>query len=368
MNRIYALLIKEILAVWSDKKSRTILIIPPLIQLLIFAFAVTLDVKNVSMGILNRDGGERSIELTQRFHGSPIFSHITYLQSVEEIAPYIDNQRGLMVLSIDSQFSRQLDANKKTNVQLILDGRKSNTSQIVAGYAKTVINHYANEWGASQGVQVEPATLIPRYWFNPNLYFYWANIPSLVGILTMLVGLLVTALSVARERELGTFDQLLVSPLGPREILLGKAIPAVLIGIAEGSIILLVGIFFFGVPFQGHILFLYSSMLFFISSVVGIGLFISSLCSTQQQAILGTFVFMAPAVMLSGFATPIENMPQWLQYFTYANPLRYFIIISKGIFLKAMPMQDVWHYTWPLSIIAAFTLSGTSLFFRKRLQ
>lgn len=185
----------------------------------------------------------------------------------------------------------------------------------------------------------------------------------------MLVGLLVTALSVARERELGTFDQLLVSPLQPREILLGKTIPAITIGMVEGTLILIAGIFLFGIPFTGSLFLLYVSMFFYIAAIVGIGLFISSLSSTQQQAILGAFVFMSPAVMLSGFATPIENMPEWLQYVTYLNPPpRYFIIIAKGVFLKAMPAKMVLHYTWPLMIIAFFTLTGAGVFFRRRLQ
>lgn len=184
----------------------------------------------------------------------------------------------------------------------------------------------------------------------------------------MLVGLLVTALSVARERELGTFDQLLVSPVSPGEILLGKIIPGTIIGMCEGSIILLVGVLLFQVPFTGSLLLYYASMFLFVNSVVGFGLFISSLCNTQQQAILGTFVFMSPAVLLSGFATPIENMPDWLQVVTYANPLRYFLIVSKGIFLKAMPFHIVARTIWPLIPIAAVSLTIAGWLFRRRLD
>lgn len=184
----------------------------------------------------------------------------------------------------------------------------------------------------------------------------------------MLEALIITALSVARERELGTFDQLLVSPLRPIEILIGKTIPAIIIAIAAGSVIIFSGIYFFQIPFTGSLPALYCSMFVFIIAIVGIGLFISSLCSTQQQAILGSFIFMSPSISLSGFATPIENMPYWLQPFTYAIPLRHFLVITKGSFLKAMPMDVILSNTWPMAIIALFTLSGATWFFRHRLQ
>lgn len=366
--RILTLIHKEILAVWRDKKSRIVLIVPPLVQLLVFSFAATLDVKNVSIGILNRDNGEQAIELMQRFQGSPIFTTITFLQSVSQIAPFIDNQRGVMVLSIDEQFSRNLNAEKQANIQLILDGRKSNTTQIVAGYSGQVIDQFNRDFAAQKGIALQNTQLIPRNWYNPNLLYYWFIVPSLSGILTMLVGLTVTALSIARERELGTFDQLLVSPIQPIEILIGKTIPAIVIGMIEGSVIITAAIFLFGIPLTGNLLYLYLNMFVFISSIVGVGLFISSLCSTQQQAILGSFLFMTPAVLLSGFATPIENMPDWLQVVTYANPLRYYLIVAKGVFLKAMPLNIVLNNTWPLLIIAAFTLTGATWFFRRRLE
>jgi ABC-2 type transport system permease protein len=363
-----ALIVKEILTLLRDKKARFVLIVPPLVQLFVFAFAATLDVKNASIGIVNRDNGEKSIELLQRFHGSSTFASIVYLKSIDEIASFIDEQKGVMVISIDEQFSRNLDAKKPVDMQLILDGRKSNTAQIVAGYAAQIIERFNDDIASRVGVKLQTTKLIQRNWFNPNLLYIWYNVPSLSGVLTMLVGLIVTALSVAREREMGTFDQLLVSPLRPIEILLGKTIPAIIIALAEGSIIVLVGIFIFKIPFMGHLLVLYFSLFVFVCSIVGVGLFISSLSQTQQQAILGTFVFMSPSVLLSGFATPIENMPHWLQYITYANPLRYMMVITKGVFLKAMPFSSVIHNIWPMMLIACVTLSGATWLFRRRLE
>lgn len=366
--RIYTLVIKEILTVLRDRKARLVLIVPPLLQLFIFAFAATLDVKNVPIGILNRDKGHESLELVHRFRGSPFFSRMIYLQSVEEIAPFVDNQRGAMVVSIDEQFSRDLKIRRPATVQLILDGRKSNTAQIIAGYAAQIVEQYNQDLAARVATRLQSTRLVPRTWFNPNLLYYWYNVPSLVGILTMLVALTITALSVAREREMGTFDQLLVSPLQPTEIMLGKAIPAILIGLGEGTLVLLVAIFVFGIPFTGSLLPLYGSLLVFVSAIVGVGLFISSLCMTQQQAILGTFVFMSPAVLLSGFATPIENMPLWLQGVTYLNPLRYILVVAKGVFLKAMPGDIVFHHTWPMALIALVNLSFATWFFHRRLE
>ena len=367
-NRIKALIMKEFLAVWRDPRSRIVLIIPPLVQLFIFSFAATLDVKNVTIGIVNRDNGVQGYELTQRFNGSPIFTHIHYLESVDEIAPFIDNEKGLMVVSIDEQFSRTIEMGNPASVQLILDGRHSNATQIIAGYASFIIDQFATDVGTKQNVVPQNTHLVPRNWFNPNLLYYWYNVPCLVGILTMLTGLIVTSLSVAREREMGTFDQLLVSPMTPIEILIGKSIPAILIGIGEGSIILTAGIFILNVPFTGNLLVLYFSLFVFVCAAVGVGLFISSLCSTQQQAILGAYVFISPSVLLSGFATPIENMPDWLQPFTYLNPLRFILVILKGSFLKAMPVRDVLDNVWPIAIIAIVTLTSSAFFFKRRLQ
>lgn len=368
LQRIFALFVKELIAVWKDKKSRAVLIFPPLIQLCVFTWAATLDVKNVSIGILNLDYGKPAYELVQRFHTSSTFHKITYLHSFDEIEKFIQRGNGLMVLSIDEQFSKNLEKKSPSSVQLILDGRKSNATQILAGYATQIIEHFYSNFALDNEIATQPTYLVTRNWFNPNLFFYWYNVPCLFGVLTMVVGLLVTALSIARERELGTFNQLLVSPCTPLEMLIGKALPAIIIGILEGSLILIVGVLLFQVPFEGNLLFLYFAMLCFICAIVGIGLFISSLCFTQQQAILGGFMFMVPAIILSGFATPIENMPKWLQYFTLANPLRYFLVITKGIFLKNMNFSIVLSNIWPMILIAIFTNGLASWYFRKRLE
>ncbi len=368
IHRVFSLIWKELLTVLRDKKVRFSILIPPIIQLCIFTFAATLDVKNVPIGILNKDHGEQGFELAQRFHGSRTFTHIVYLKGVEEIAPFIDNQKGVMVVSMDAQFSRNLDAKKTAKVQLILDGRKSNTAQIVTGYATSIINQFNADVAEKAGAPPPKASLISRVWFNPNSLYFWYNIPSLVAVLSMLTCLVVTTQSIARERELGTFDQLVVSPLTPYEILIGKIVPGILIGMVEGLFLLCIGVFILQVPFTGSVSLFFLSLFVFVCSISGIGLFISTLCVTQQQAMLGTFIFMAPTTILSGFATPIENMPTWLQPVTYVMPLRYMLIIAKGSFLKAMPAGAVLSNVWQMVIIAMFTLLGAHLFFRRRLE
>lgn len=368
LKRIVSLIAKELIGLWRDKKSRMAILVPPVIQLILFTFAATLDVKNVSIGVLNRDNGKESFELVQRFRGSPTFSHIAHLEAVEEIAPFIDRQDGVLVLSIDETFSRTLNEGLPATVQLIFDGRKSNTAQIVAGYATNIIYQFNNEFALNNEIRQQNVELSPRNWYNPNILYYWYNVPCLVVIISMLTCLIVTSTSVARERELGTFDQLLVSPLIPIEILIGKIVPGIIVGVLEGTLILTVGILAFQVPFTGSLILFYLSLFIFVYSISGVGLFISSLCATQQQAILGIFVFMIPAMLLSGFASPIENMPDWLQPFTYFFPVRYMLVIAKGIALKAMPASVVFTQTWPILIISFFTQSIAAFCFRKKLE
>jgi ABC-2 type transport system permease protein len=367
LTHILALVWKEFLAVLRDKKSRISILMPPLIQLLLFTPAATLDVKNVPIGIWDQDRGDKAFELVQRFYGSPFFSKIIHLKKEQEIKPFLDEQKGVMVVVLDESFSLELNQKKSAKVQLILDGRKSNTAQILAGYTANIIEDYNQELQAKMDLIPPKRTqLLPRFWYNPNLLYPWYNISSLVATLTMLACLVVTTQSIARERELGTFDQLLVSPLTSFEILLGKMVPGVVIGMLEGTFLMFVGTLLYKVPFTGSVLLFFLSQFIFVISISGVGLFISSLSATQQQAMLGTFVFMIPAVLLSGFATPIENMPHWLQPVTYIIPLKYMLVISKGLFLKAMPFGIVWENLWPMALISVFTLAGASIFFKRR--
>jgi ABC-2 type transport system permease protein len=367
-RRIWTLIIKEFLAVLKDKKSRTVLILPPLMQLFVFSWAATLDVKNVSIGIFNNDSGKLSFELIQRFKGSPTFTHIYYLEKEQDIRPFIDNQKGSAVLHFDEQFSRDLLAGKPASMQMILDGRKSNSTQIILGYANRIVDQFNKDLAVERNLPTSSTVLIPRNWFNSNLIYTWFTVPGLVATLAMLTSLLVTAMTVAREKELGTFEQLLVSPLLPIDILIGKTVPGIIIGMGQATLMILAAVFIFNVPLTGSLWLLYGSLFFFIISVVGVGLFLSSLSKTQQQALLYVFMFVAPAVILSGFATPVENMPVWLQKVTVINPLKHFLIICRGVFLKEMTFDMVLSHVYPIVLIAAFNLVAATWFFRKRIE
>ncbi len=367
--RIQALIIKEILAVWRDPKSRFAMVGPPLLQLFIFSHAVTLEVTNISIGVHNQDLGWYSHELVERIEGSPYVSKVFHIRDNKEVKRIIDTQQAIVIVQFQQDFSRELAAGKQGTVQLILDGRRSNAAQIVTGYVNQIFQGFNKDILKRKGFDVpEPIVVESRAFFNPNLDYIFYTGPSLVAILSMLIAITVTSLSVARERENGTFDQLLVSPLQAWEILIGKTIPALIIGIGEGLFMMFMFLLFFDVPFRGSFLLLFFSMTIFLLSVVGNGLFISALSQTQQQAVLGTFVLMVPMIMLSGYATPIENMPTWLQPFTNLLAIKHFFIIIKGIFLKDMSFSEVLWHTWPMVIIAIVTLFVASWMFKSRME
>ena len=365
-SRIATLIIKELQALLRDPQSRRLLIMPVILQLALFPFAATLEVENNTLAVFNEDNGAESSELLQRFSQAQAFTEMLTLHSEAEVRRTLDNQRALIVLRFPIDFSRDVVAGRPASIQALLDGRRSNSGQIVLGYVQQILQGYTDERLADQK-RVVPSRLVVRNWFNPNLDYVRHIVPSLVAIITTITSLIVTSLSVAREREQGTFDQLLVSPLTPGMIMVGKTIPAMLVAMAQATIILTAGVFVYRIPFQGSLALLYGSMIFYILALAGFGLLISSICATQQQAFLGVFSFVMPAILLSGFTAPIENMPMWLQYLDWVNPLRHFIVIVKGVFLKDIGPIQLLPHLWPLLVIATGTLSAANWLFRKRL-
>jgi len=376
LNRVWFLVRREFLAIWKDKRSRIVLILPPIIQLFVFSYAATFDVKDATLGILNEDMGPAGRELVAQFTASQAFVPVTRLTSSRQIAPIIENERALAVLRIGPTFSRDI-AIAQTNgrspeIQFIVDGRHSNTALITISYVNNIIEDFMLALAARQAQPAGTALVTPRLithaWFNPNFESRWFIISGLVATLTMIVAAVTTALSVARERELGTFEQLLVTPLRPLELLIGKIMPPAILGLMEGLLLALIGIFIFDVPLRGNPIVLVLTLAIFLLSVTSVGLMISSLTSTQQQAMISAFCFLMPAIILSGFATPIENMPEWLQTLTYVNPLRYMLTISRGIFLQDMPLASVLSNVWPMAIIGVVTAVSAAWLFRNRLQ
>lgn len=272
-----------------------------------------------------------------------------------------------MALHIGPHFSRDLLLNRPAQLQVIVDGRDSNTASLVLGYAQNIVTDFSQGWVSSHGETPSPIRLAERTWFNPNLESRWFVVPGIVGLLTLVVTMLVTALSVAREREAGTFDQVLVTPMRPIEILLGKALPGFIIGFIESTFIIIIATVWFHIPLRGSLVALYLGLFLFLLSTIGVGLMISSIAVTQQQGLLGAFLFLVPSIILSGFATPIANMPPAVQYLTLINPMRYFLVILRSVFLKGATVHLLLSQYWPMAVIGLTNLFVASRLFRRRL-
>lgn len=364
MERLKAIVVKEAWALLRDPRGRITLFLPPIIQLLLFSFAATLEVKNADVGYLDLSGGVEAAEVLTRIEASGNFDEVRRLSSYEELEAAIDRQEIIAALVFDQRFDRATLERGTATLGVILDGRRINAAQIVSRYISTIAGSVGME---AAPVQSRAPPSITRSWFNPNLDFIWFNIPALACIIVSVSALSITAQSVARERELGTFDQLMVSPLRVHEILIGKIVPPFLVSIING-LLFVVAAPLFGVPFTGSLLLFVLGLSFYALALGGFGMFVSSLSKTQQQAFLGSFVITVPIVMLSGFAAPIANMPEWLQPLTYIIPARYFLEMSLGIFLKDMPLSDVLGLLWPLVLLAIATLSASAWFFRARME
>lgn len=342
LRRMAIIVRKELLVLLCNKVSRMLIIVPPLMQIVVFGWAATMEVRNVDVAVLNQDSGNWSREIVRRLQGSHTFRSVTFLDGEADIRPTIERQKALFVMVFDDEFSRRVDAGAPAQMQVILDGRRSNAAQIASYYLETIARGIGESTprgkmalGAATDAGGAPKLDVRvRCWFNPNLEFQWFFLPNLIGMLGFMLGLVVTGLSVAREREVGTFDQLLVSPATPTEIALAKLVPGCLVGLVHGTIFLLISVFGFGVPFTGSLVLLYVAMLVFAMASGGVGLMVSSLSATQQQAFLGAFTVGVPCILISGAVTPVINMPPFLQYASQLNPMRHFTTIVQGVFLK----------------------------------
>lgn len=367
-RRIISLIKKEFWSIWKDPKSRALVIFPPILQLIIFAQAATMEVRNIDMAVLDRSNTLQSRNLIDEFKHSRWFKNVISVENENQIAQMIRTRKVQLALTINTDFSTKLMKNQPTNVQVLLDGRQTNVAGITNGYAATIISQFENEYFPKGYESVPRVTPVIRNWFNPNLFYLWYTVVSLIAILATTISLILTSLSIARERELGTFDQLIVSPLRSFEILAGKTIPPMMIALVLVTIMALVIILFFKVPFSGSVVLFYLSIFIYLLSMTGIGLFISSICKTQQQAILGAFTFQMPAILLSGYISPVEDMPVFFQGISCLNPVRFFIVIIKGVYLKAMPAPYVFENLIPLILISILTLTAADWMFKRNLD
>jgi ABC-2 type transport system permease protein len=367
--RILALIRKELIAVLKDPRARFTILVPPMMQCVIFGYAASYDLNDVPYAVLNQDGGPLSYDLLARLDGSGVFRRVADLHRQSDIATSIDDRLALLVIQFPQDFERRVRLGQGADLQVIADGRNSNTAGTAVLYVGTAVDSFNADWlSAHRQSQTGPAIqIVSRAWFNPNLETRWMMIPSLIGTLTMMQTMLLTAMSVAREREQGTFDQLLVTPFRPAEIMAGKAIPSVLIGTVQATSVLLIAQLWFHIPFAGSFATLYAGLGVFLLAAVGIGLFLSSLVATMQQAMLFSFVAILPFSLLSGLTTPIANMPLVLQYFTYVNPLRYAIEITQRVYLEGATLTQLVPDLWPLAVIAAVMLTAAAWMFSRRL-
>ncbi len=316
----------------------------------------------------DQDRSAASQKLLAGLDGSGIFERVADLRRVSDVAAYIDARRALLVVQISPDFERRLLSGGSADVQVIADGRNSNTAGTALGYVGSIVDQFNTDWRSAHNLPAAPLQVVSRAWYNPNLETRWNMIPGMIGTLTLIQTMMLAAMSVAREREQGTFDQLLVTPFRPFEIMAGKALPAMAVGTIQATGVLLVAQLWFRIPFAGSYLTLYAGLALFLLAAIGIGLLVSSIAATMQQALLYSMLLIIPFSLLSGLTTPLTNMPLALQYFTAINPLRYAIDIARRVYLEGVGLDLLWPDLWPLALIAFVTLAGASWMFSNRMQ
>ena len=361
---LWVLIRKEFLAILADPANRVTLIAPVFIQAVLFGYAASYDVNHVDYAVLDQSRSQSSQQVLAHLDGSGIFKRTADLQNNQQIQQVINDRTALAVITIPADFEDKLNNQEASPIQVILDGRNSSTASMAGSYISSVVGQVNRErLGASSAIMVQART-----WYNPNVESRWGIMPSLIATLSMMQTLLLSALSVAREREQGTFDQLLVTPYTPTQIMIGKAIPPIIIGVIQSSIILAIILFWFQIPMNGSLTLLYFGLFAFNIAVVGVGLSISAIALNMQQAMLYTFFLIMPLTLLSGLLTPVQNMPEVLNWLTYANPLRFGIDLVQRVYLEGASFAQVkWDFV-PMLILAVITLPLAAWLFRNRLS
>ena len=383
-ERIREIIHKEFLQTLRDPRTRTLLFLPPIIQLIIFGYAVNMDVELTKIAWMDRDRTPESRALLSAFQGSRYFMVQDVLDREDQIAEELDRGQVQAVVHVLPGYARDLNRGDVPGIQILVDGTNSNTagivsnylSQALAGAAGTIMAEKRNsllmarmtESSGPAPAQAGGLALQDRVWFNPDLKSRVYFVPGVIVNIIALVTVMLTALSIVREKEIGTMEQLMVTPLRPIELMLGKLLPFALVGILQMIMITAAALLVFGVPLRGSLVLLFASSLLFLLTTLGLGLFISTISRTQQQAMMSSFFFFMPALLLSGFAFPIRNMPRPVQVLTYFNPLRHFMEIVRGLFLKGTGIQYLWPQAAALLLFGTAILGLSALRFHKRLD
>ena len=373
-QRIKTILTKEFLQIFRDPRMRFTIFVPPIIQVLVFGYAATMDITHVPTAVYDKDNTRQSREIIRDFGYSKYFDIDHYLYDEKQVREIIDKFDVLAVIKMDRGFARDLIGNRSAELQIVLDGTDSNSAMIVMGYAGQIIGNYNY-----QALKERALTLLPpgqtlpyvdfrdRRWFNENLESKNYYLPGVIALIVTIMSLLLSSMAVVREKEIGTMEQLIVSPIRPIELILGKIAPFAVIACIQVTLITVVGVLWFKIPIRGSLPLLLGCTLIYLLTSLGAGLFLSTLCSTQQEAMMSVFLYFFPATLLSGFAYPIASMPKIIQYITYLNPLRYYLIILRGIFLKGIGFNILWDEILSLLVIGIIVLTLSTLRFRKNI-
>jgi ABC-2 type transport system permease protein len=368
MRRVLHLIKKELLELKRDPRLFGVVIIAPIVQLNVLGYAATTDVKDIPIAIIDADRSTASRDLVHRFESSANFKIVAMLGSTADIDPYLDRGQAWMALSIPPDYGRRVASNGTTSVQLVADGTDSNSTGVAMGYAQEIIAGYARDLAASAAPGMPVAGLVQpeiRVWFNARLESRYFMIPGIIALLLLVITTNLSAMAIVREKEIGTLEQLNVTPLARWELITGKLLPYAFIGIIDVVLVLIVAIYWFEVPMRGSLALLFGMCLIYLLSTLGLGLFVSTISKTQQQAMMtAIFFFLTPMMYLSGFVFPIENMPSWIQPVTYLIPLRYFLVIVRGIFLKGIGLEILWPQAlallvWGLAVLSLATLRSS---------
>jgi ABC-2 type transport system permease protein len=367
IGRILALVLKELRTLLKDPRNRAVLLVPPILQTILFGYGANFDLERIPIAIYDEDRSAVSRDLVAAFAGSPHFQYEGSVARDAEIGTLIDSARVLAVVHISRTFTRDLLTGDSGHIQMILDGRNSNTASLTQRYAVDTIDGFFQDWQKKHDLVTPRFLVADRAWFNANLQTRWYIVPAMLGLLTLVIVVLVTALSISRERELGTFEQILFTPLTPFELFLGKLLPAITIGVFEASVMLTVALFWFHIPFRGSLLALYAGIALLTACAAGIGLTISSLSATLQQSVVSAFFFIIPAILLSGFVTPLANMAPALRWLALGNPLGHFISLSRMVFLEGAGFRSLGGQFLGLAIIAITLLAMAMFVFDRKL-
>jgi ABC-2 type transport system permease protein len=373
-GRIRQMLIKEFIQVFRDPRMRTVIFVIPCFQVIVISYAVTTDVKDVPTAVYDLDNSVVSRDLTARFANSGYFDVVARVEREEEVRELIDRGTVGVVLQMNRGFAEDLQAGRTVPLQVIIDGSDSNTAGIVQSYVGKIAREYSQQILAERferqfGAVRQPGRvdLRTRAWFNDNLESRNFYVPGVLVIVVSIVTLLLTSMAVVREKEIGTMEQIAVTPITPAEFILGKTVPFALIGMIDVVIVTLIGVFWFEVPIRGNPALLLLATVLYLLTMLGMGLLISTVSHTQQQAMMTTFFFFFPAMLLSGFTFPIANMPEVVQWLTYLDPMRYFLIVVRGVFLKGVGLDVLWPQMLALAAIGTATLWAAVRRFHKTL-